>query len=90
MLNRASSQPGMASLIVGASKLGALVPLTKEQNQLLSDVSAIPVTQPYMMFSDKQIHGVACSMDDVQDKPPHYYRQQHVRRNKQLDSQRDR
>ena len=81
-LNWAASQPGIASLVVGASKVSQLkenmqaldFSLTADQNRRLCDVSQPPLIQPYTMFTRKQVHEVAYWMNEVHDKPDSYYR----------------
>ena len=80
-LNWAANQPGIASLVIGATKvsqlednLGALdFALTREQSQRLCDVSQPPLIQPYTMFTPKQQLEVSYFGAEVKDKPDNYY-----------------
>ena len=81
-LNWAANQPGIASLVIGASKVSQLednlqaldFELTPEQNQRLCEVGKPEVVQPYTMFSDKQVREVAYWMANVKDKHDNYYK----------------
>lgn len=80
-LNWAANQPGIASLVIGASKLSQLednlkcleFSLSEDQNRRLCEVSEPPLIQPYTMFAHKQVHEVAYFGADVKDKHDNYY-----------------
>ena len=81
-LNWAANQPGIASLVIGASKLSQLednlqaleFSLTEEQNQRLCQVGRPDLIHPYNMFAHKQVHEVAYLGTNVRDKHENYYK----------------
>ena len=81
-LNWAANRSGIASLIFGASTVKEMeentcaldFELSDDQVKRLTDVGALPLQQPYTMFSDRQTHEVTYAMQEVRDKPPNFYK----------------
>ena len=81
-LNWAANQPGIASLVMGASRLAQLqenlqaldFTLSDEHMQGLSAASQPEPVNPYKLFTHKHVNEVIHAMADVRDKHDNYYK----------------
>ena len=81
-LNWAANQPGIASLVFGASKLSQMqdniqaldFSLSEEQNRRLCEIGSPELVYPYSVTTEQHIRQVVYLLADVRDKHRSYYK----------------